>query len=40
MECFLIIGVVFFAGAVQLIVTVLAKLDLIDSDIEFDTTES
>jgi hypothetical protein len=38
MECLLVFGVVVFAGVIQLILTVLAKLNLIDSDIEFDDT--
>jgi len=40
MECFLVFAVVIFAGFIQLILTALAKFQLIDSDIEFDGTDS
>jgi hypothetical protein len=40
MECLLVFVIVFFAGFIQLILTVLSKLKLIESDIEFDVTES
>lgn len=39
MECFLVFGVVIFAGSNRLIVTVLAKFNVIDSDIELDERE-
>ena len=40
MECLYIFVVIFFAGFIQPIVTVLSKYKVIDSDIEFDETES
>ena len=39
MECFLVFIVVFFAGIIHLILSVLSKLKLIDSDSELYITE-
>ncbi len=36
MECLLVFGVVIFAGFIQLVVAVLTRLKLIDSDSEFE----
>jgi hypothetical protein len=40
MECLLVFVVVVFAGFIQLILSALSKLKLIDYEIEFDGTES
>lgn len=40
MECLIFLAVPVLAGLVQLVITVLSKYKVIDSDIEFDETQS